>query len=211
MVFVILAGFGLVGCGAPAFTYVTNSGDRTYLKVPASWQQIDSQELARAIGVDPSSGGQAGLWMVGYDADISPSPVHLFGPHTPAPAVFVGVKAIPPAARGQLSLDTLRDIFYPVSPTARQQLGMRATSTKTDFALLADEVLTPGHGLRGVHVVYRYRQATGPAQIVDQTGYLNDDASKLYVAFVRCSSECYQQRQQEIQNVVSSFTVRETP
>ncbi|WP_214368377.1 hypothetical protein [Pseudonocardia sp. H11422] len=62
-----------------------------------------------------------------------------------------------------------------------------------------------------MHVVYRYRQAGGPTQVIDQTGYLNDDASKLYVVFVRCSSECYQQRRQEIQNVVSSFTVRETP
>jgi hypothetical protein len=28
--------------------------------------------------------------------------------------------------------------------------------------------------------------------------------------FVRCSTECYEQRQKEIGNVVSSFTVRET-
>jgi hypothetical protein len=28
---------------------------------------------------------------------------------------------------------------------------------------------------------------------------------------VRCSTECYEQRQKEIGNVVSSFTVRESP
>jgi hypothetical protein len=44
---------------------------------------------------------------------------------------------------------------------------------------------------------------------MDQTLYLNDDASKLYLFFVRCSTECYQQRQKEITNVVSSFTVLE--
>jgi hypothetical protein len=63
--------------------------------------------------------------------------------------------------------------------------------------------------VRGVHTVFRYRVANGPLQVMDQTLYLNDDASKLYLFFVRCSTECYQQRQKEITNVVSSFTVLE--
>jgi hypothetical protein len=47
--------------------------------------------------------------------------------------------------------------------------------------------------------------------VFDQTVYVNDDASKLYMFFVRCSTECYEQRRQEIESVVSSFTVREGP
>ena len=47
-------------------------------------------------------------------------------------------------------------------------------------------------------------------QMIDQTAYLNDDASKLYMFFVRCSTECYEQRKGEIDRAVSSFTVRET-
>ena len=31
----------LVGCAGPEYTYVTNSSDRTYLKVPNSWRPID--------------------------------------------------------------------------------------------------------------------------------------------------------------------------
>ena len=50
----------------------------------------------------------------------------------------------------------------------------------------------------------------GPPQVIDQTNYLNDDASKLYMFFVRCSSECYDQRKGEIDRAVSSFTVRES-
>ena len=87
---------------------------------------------------------------------------------------------------------------------------MDPTSGVSDLALVADEVLTPGNGLRGVHSVFRYRVGDGPMQMMDQTAYLNDDASKLYMFFVRCSTECYEQRQKEIGNVVSSFTVRET-
>ena len=32
----------LCACGGPEFTYVTNSADRTYLKVPTSWRPIDN-------------------------------------------------------------------------------------------------------------------------------------------------------------------------
>jgi hypothetical protein len=201
----------VTGCGAPEYTYVTNSADRTYVKLPAAWRPIDKKALDDAIGLDPTlTDAERGLWLEGYDADNAPSPLHLFGPSAPAPAAFVSVQQIPASARGQFSLDKLRDLFYPVSPSAREAAQMDPTSGLTDFALVTDDVLTPGKGLRGVHSVFRYRMGDGPPQMIDQTAYLNDDASKLYMFFVRCSTECYQQRQQEIGNVVSSFTVRES-
>ena len=201
----------VAGCGSPDYTYVTNSTDRTYLKVPTTWRQIDGKAMDDAIGFDSTlTEEERGLWFEGYDADDAPSPLHLFGPSASAPAAFVSVQQIPESVRGQFSLDKLRDLFYPVSPSAREAAEMDPTSGLTDFALVSDEVLTPGKGLRGVHSVFRYRMGDGPPQMIDQTAYLNDDASKLYMFFVRCSTECYQQRQQEIGNVVSSFTVRES-
>ena len=202
----------LAGCGAPEYTYVTNSADRTYLKIPQSWRPIDPQALDEAVGLDPSMDeSQRGFWLEGYDADAAPSAAHLLGPHSPAPAVFVGVRDVPPASRGQISLDLMRDLFRPVSMSARQEDAADETSPFSGFGLLDDEVLTPGDGLRGVHSIYKYRIQGGPAQVFDQTVYVNDDASKIYMFYVRCSAECYEQRQQEIENVVSSFTVRETP
>ena len=75
---------------------------------------------------------------------------------------------------------------------------MNPASPFTGFPLVSDEVLTPGDGLRGVHSVYRYRIRGGPPQVFDQIAYTNDDASKLYMFYVRCSAECYEQRKQEI-------------
>ena len=207
----VVALVALLGCGAPEYTYVTNSEDRTYLKLPASWRPIDKRALDDAIGLDPAlSDEERGLWFEAYDADPTPSPMHLFGPSAQAPAAFVSVQQIPESARGQFSLDRLRDLFYPVSETAREAIETDPTTDLTDFALISDEVLTPGNGLRGVHSVFRYRMGDSPLQVIDQTAYLNDDASKLYMFFVRCSTECYEQRRQEIGNVVSSFTVRES-
>jgi hypothetical protein len=90
-------------------------------------------------------------------------------------------------------------------------MAMGKQNPYSGFTSVSDEVLTPGDGIRGVHSVYSYRINGGDAQVFDLTGYLNDDASKLSVAVARCSLDCFEQRHQEIDSVVSSFTVREAP
>jgi len=206
---VLLAATLLAGCGAPRYTYVKNSADHMYVKIPASWHSIDQKDLDNAIGLDPAEDASSrGLWLQGYDAADTPSALHLFGSSAPEPAVLVSVQQVPRASRGGLSLDGLRDFFFPVSPTARQN---NQNPQLTGFGLLADDVLTPGDGVRGVHTVFRYRLGGGPPQMMDQTGYLNDDASKVYLLLVRCSTTCYKDRHGEIENVVSSFTIREKP
>jgi hypothetical protein len=209
----LITAFVLVsGCAGPAYTYVTNSADHTYLKVPNTWRPIDQKAIDDALGLDTTvADSQRGLWLAGYDADVAPSPDHLFGAAATAPATLIGVQEVPESARGSYSLDKLRDLFYPVSPAGQQQAAADPTSAVSDITVMSDDVLTPGTGVRGVHTVFRYRVANGPLQVMDQTLYLNDDASKLYLFFVRCSTECYQQRQKEITSVVSSFTVREKP
>ncbi len=200
----------LAGCAAPSYTYVTNSAEHTYLKVPTSWQPINQKELEGALGVDPGfPAADQGLWLVGYDASPSPSLSHLLGKQAEVPAVLAGVKDLPMSARGQVSLDNLRDFFFPVSAVGRQADAADPTSQRTGFQLFTDQVLTPGKGVHGVHVVFRYSFAGGLPQMFDQTTYVNDDASKIYMFFVRCSTECYTKRQQEISTVVSSFTVQE--
>ena len=206
---VLLAAALLAGCGAPRYTYVKNSADHMYVKIPASWHSIDQKDLDNAIGLDPAEDASSrGLWLQGYDAADTPSALHLFGASAPEPAVLVSVQQVPQASRGGLSLDGLRDFFFPVSPTARQN---NQNPQLTGFGLMADDVLTPGDGVRGVHTVFRYRLGGGPPQMMDQTGYLNDDASKVYLLLVRCSTTCYKDRHGEIENVVSSFTIREKP
>jgi hypothetical protein len=70
-------------------------------------------------------------------------------------------------------------------------------------------VLTPKSGLRGVHEVFQYRVGGGPLQTFDETAYTNKDESKVYLMFLRCSSECYKARQPELESVTASFTVRD--
>lgn len=202
-----------LSCSAPEYIYVTNSTDRTYVKIPYAWKPIDARQLDGAFGLDPAvQAADVGIWHVGYDAAAVPTTDHLIGWSATEPAAFVGVRQIPQSQRGQYSLDGLRDLFLPVSPTSRQQIvaDPLAGGGLSDFALVADDVLTPGTGLRGVHTVFRYRLGAAPPQMIDQTVYLNDDASRIYMFFVRCTTTCYTDRRAEIENVVSSFTVRGT-
>jgi hypothetical protein len=211
-VVLLVAAAALAACGAPQYTYITDSDDHTYLKVPATWQKIDPKVLDKALGFDPTTTtAQRGVWLQGYDAAQNPSPDHVFGDSSDVPAVLIAVQQNTPTTQGKVSLDGMRDFFYPVSAGGRQAAAMSSAAALSGFKLMSDEVLTPGHGLRGVHDVFTYSLNGGPPQVFDQTMYANDDASKLYMFYVRCSADCYQQRQREITAVASSFTVRETP
>jgi hypothetical protein len=203
-----LAAVLVAACGSPSYHYVKNSADNTYFKVPASWRQIDQKTLVEALGAESSTGGEPTSWMVAFDASDNPSPTHLIERDTNVPIVYATVRRLAPEQRGQVSFDSLRDVLLPVTSAARADQTPQ-TSIFTDFGLLDETVLTPGSGIRGVHAVFTYRVQGGPPQTFDQTSYVNDDASKVYVLLVRCSATCYEQRREEIQDVVSSFTVRE--
>ena len=196
-------------CGAPEYTYIKNSSDRTYFKVPSSWRPIDEKALEQI-----SSGGsstppeKSDTWVVAYDAADVPSPAHLVDKDTAEPIVYASVQKVPEAARAQVSLDTLRDLLLPVTPAAREGAAA-GSATFTDFKLVEETVLTPEPGLRGVHEVFQYRVQKGPLQTFDKTAYVNSDASKVYVMLLRCSSECYKARRAELESVTASFTVQE--
>ena len=54
-------------CAAPQFTYVSNSADRTYFKVPGGWHHLSDTAVASAFG-SGGSGQQTGVWVVGSRA-----------------------------------------------------------------------------------------------------------------------------------------------
>ncbi len=195
-------------CGAPQYTYVKNSADRTYFKVPASWRVVDEKALEQMSsgGSTPSENNDS--WAVAYDAAEVPSPAHLVDKDTSEPIVYASVRHVPEAARAQVTLDTLRDLLLPVTPAARETAAA-GSATFTDFNLVEETVLTSQPGLRGVHEVFQYRVQKGPLQTFDKTAYVNSDASKVYVMLLRCSSECYNARRAELESVTASFTVQE--
>jgi hypothetical protein len=112
--------FGAVsGCAPPDHTYVANTANKTYFKVPASWHEIDEEALKPSpTGASPTPASDS-EWVAAYDAAAAPSPAHLVASDTPDPIVYVSVQPVAAEAGGQISFDNLRDLVLPVTATAR--------------------------------------------------------------------------------------------
>jgi len=201
----------LSGCGSPSYHYVKNSEDKTYFKVPAAWHRIDEKALNTALNsVDPNSATAEMIdkitWSVAYDADTKPSASHLLGLGSDQPFVYATVRKLSADEVGAISLNQLRDIFLPVTETARKTAADNGSQLQ-GFELLRDDLLTPGHGVRGVHTTYSYSASISGLQTFDLTAYTSDDG-RLFWMVVRCSAKCFKERSSELDAISKSFTVR---
>ncbi len=208
----VVAGTG--GCAPPAFTYVKNSGQKTYFKVPHEWHETQTSSLDDLLtGTNPDSATSQARrqqwWSVAYDADADPAADHLISQSpTEQPIVYARISPLTQAQANEVSLDTLRNSFLPVTDDARQAADQNGGIGLTGFELVDDQVLTPSSGLHGVRVIYDYQLGSGVMHTFDQTALVNNDGSKLYLLIIRCSTSCYRARSSEMDAIAKSFTVR---
>ena len=52
----VLTTIGLSGCGAPQYTYVSDSSAKAFYKVPHAWHQISQKSLNAALAAAGGSG-----------------------------------------------------------------------------------------------------------------------------------------------------------
>jgi hypothetical protein len=200
-------------CAKPTYTFVTNSDDHLYFKVPASWSEIKQRDLDKfaSPGLDDAAAAalRAQTWTVAFDAGEKPSIAHVFSPQVKAPVVFARVLRSSNGDSTNVTLDTLRDFFLPVTKTAR--LTARASGQEIPgFRSIVDHVMSREGGLTGVHEVFRYK-VSGVMQTFDQTALVTKDASRVYILLVRCTQACYADRHGELAMVVRSFIVKSGP
>jgi hypothetical protein len=200
-----LSAVTLSSCAAPQFTYVADSSQNTYYKVPSSWHQISAQALSQALESIGESG--SGAWSSAYDAASSPSASHFLTTEANQPFVFVEVGQLSSAASDALSYNELQDSFLPVSSSARSSAAKDGFPL-TDFKLVSEQTVTPGQGVHGIQEVYDYTYPDGVAETFNQVALTNADQTIVYLLIVHCSSTCYSQNQTSIDAVASSFTVR---
>jgi hypothetical protein len=205
---VLLVAVTATSCAAPKFTYVSDSGASTYFKVPFGWHKISDVSLAAQFKTPGSVLGQAaGTWDVAYDADRAPAAVHLFSPNATQPFAFALVTPLSSTASNALSYNGLRDVLLPVTPAARTQ-ATQSSFPLTHFKLLRDTVVTPGQGVHGVWDTYNYTYPGGITDTFDQVALTNSNNTQLYVLMVHCISTCYSQNRDQLDTIMSSFTVR---
>ena len=200
----LLLGVTLSGCGAPQYTYVANSGESTYFKVPHGWHQINADALEHAY--EQVFGSASGGWQVAYEAGPNPNADDFLSFGASQPFVFAEVGTLNSTASQELSYDSLRDFILPVTSTARQEEP--SDYPLTNFKSLRDENLTPGLGVHGVRETFDYTLEGGPTDTFDEVALTNADQTVVYFLLLHCTSSCYSNDQTEINDVMSSFTVR---
>lgn len=189
-------------CAAPQYNYVADSSDNAYFKVPPSWHQVSQNNLQSEVGSSSALGSS--LWARAYDASSDPSVRHVFS-STPEPAVFAWVISLSSTERSSLSLNTMRDLFLPVSSTGRQAASEQGEQL-TGFKSWSDQVITNGSGYRGIREIFNYT-LNGVPETFDQTVMTNSDTTKLYVLLVQCYTSTFGADYSQISQVVNSFTV----
>ena len=196
----------VAGCAAPQFTYVTNSSQHTYFKVPSGWREISAGALAAAVN-GGSSKPQAGVWTVGYDGSTQPAADHVLGAENAQPFAYSVVAAVNQTTTNELSYNDLRDFFLPVTAAARASAA-KSGFPLTNFRLIGDSMLDLAQGVHGVREIYDYSYPDGSVNTFDQVALTNADDTEVYLLLVHCLASCYSKHQSEIDTVMKSFTVR---
>jgi len=164
--------------------------------------------LAAQFKTPGSALGQAaGTWDVAFDADRAPAAVHLFSPNAAQPFAFAFVTPLSATASNALSYNGLRDVLLPVTSAARTQ-ATQGSFPLTHFKLLRDTVVTPGQGVHGVWDTYDYTYPGGITDTFDQVALTNSNSTQLYVLMVHCVASCFSQNRDQLDTIMSSFTVR---
>jgi hypothetical protein len=199
----LLLGVTVTGCGAPQYTYVANSSQSTYFKVPYGWHKIDAGALQKAVQAALGSGGPG--WQVAYQAGKAPTANDFLSFGADQPFVFAEIGSLTATSSQQLSYDSLRDFFLPVSSTARQ--SEPAGYPLTGFKQIRDQVLTPGQGVHGVRETFDYTYQ-GSTDTFDEIALTNAEDTVVYFMVLHCTTSCYSTDQTQINDVMSSFTIR---
>ena len=200
----LLLGLGvtLSGCAAPQFTYVANSGQSTYFKVPHAWHKISDSSLASQLKTTIGAGG----WTIAYEAGVKPTASDFLSFGTAHPFVFADVGQLTSTASNQMSYDALRDLLFPVTSTARQNATSQGYPL-TGFKQIRDQTLMLSQGVHGVRETFEYTY-NGIADTFDQVALTNADQTIFYLLLLHCTDSCYSSDQSEINDVMSSFTIR---
>jgi hypothetical protein len=198
------ATLGLTACGAPAYNYVADSSAGTYYKVPYSWHKISQQDLANALKA--AGGSAAGVWSTAFDAGSSPSASHFLAANVTQPFVFAEVGSVSPTVSNELSYNLLRDFMLPVTSTSRSN-DAASGFPLTNFKQLRDQTITASQGVHGVRETFQYTFPDGTADTFDEDVLTNADETVVYFLMVHCTNACYSQNQDNINTIMSSFTV----
>lgn len=186
-------------CSSTGYSYVKNSDDRTYFKVPDQWTIYDEDALTEDLAPRDRDAARETSWQVGFDASPKPSLRHLLDVKSKHPTGFAVVQELDFDAADTISLMGLRNAFFDVDAAVQNQAG----------EIVSYEPMELDGGFHGFHLVADLVTDSGRTVTLDQTTLLDQATSKMYALIVTCEATCYADNTGKIDRVVSSWTVED--
>ncbi len=191
----------LGGCAGPTYRFVGSSDHDLVLKVPRGWSEVNTTDALKASGVDPSS---VSGWTVFYDAAHKPNAAD--GQTKPANAPVLRVESVdvPESDRAGLTDAQMRELVLPGDDTQRQ-----AAAASGQFKLIEDKAIATKTE-RGAHVVFSLVTDSSQAEVYDQIALTDPKRTRVHLLTVHCTQTCFNIRRTQIEDVVTSLTLKKS-
>lgn len=195
------------GCLGSSFAYVSHrGGDGTmlYFKVPASWKVYDTEQvLSRQNG--PLSDTEAreiaqGAWIEALSAAPRPTLRQATSYGRRWPSAEVVVRPLSPTQTDTLSYRTMRAYLLGTDP-------LTATS---GFDVLSYTPFARSDGVRGVKLVVDLTGTT-PVRTFGEVVETDRMGNWIFAIGISCQVSCWHMDSQTIGQVLSSWTVTQSP
>jgi hypothetical protein len=201
-------------CGGSGFTYVSNSGDGAYFKVPDDWTVYDEGDVLKAgngVSDEQVEALKERVWLRGFDASDEPSPEHVISRVTDHPRGYAEVRQLDARERGTADLVALRSVGFPpdmltglpTDPVA----AFEADPSGPIQLLRYDDDLVFDDGSRGIRIAIVLRG--DGTSVVEQIAVLDPATTRRYVFSIGCSLDCWEENEDLIAEVLDSWTIRE--
>ena len=192
----------LAACSGSGYAYVKDTDSSAFFKIPSRWALYDEKQILGSSLVSLSPQSQQAVaqaeWMVAFDANGTPSLNDVLSPSATAPTGFAQVRPLGPSERDTFSLSTIRNALFDVDGT---------TSGTPAELLSSTDVVLPG-GFHGLHLEYNVPEGSRFLTI-NQVGLVDPQTSTLYLFAIGCEANCYIDNQTTIDQIASSWTVKE--
>lgn len=196
---VVAAASALVfaGCGTNDFTYVNNSAEGTFFKVPTSWKLY--RVTPEQVTDRPAAPQGQSPWHVVFDSSGEPAVDHADEERPAEPVGEALIFEISGEQGDQLSPADLRAAFLGQDP-----LGAEGAEVEVvDF-----EQLSTDSGLRGSRVVFNAQTAEGDWVTTDHSSLINAAGTRVYVFEVKADSQAFKADAAQISQIVDSWQVK---
>jgi hypothetical protein len=204
-----IAALAAAGCAGSGYTYHANKDEQLYFKLPDQWTVFDTEDFTAA-----GASEEPGLWRRGFSGGKQPTIDSVFTIAADEPRGYVEVVPLDVQERDTMNLAVLRgaNLGTDAAGNPLDPIEYAQENPNGELQILGyDDSIVYDHGAHGVHIrVAVTPNGSDTTAIIDQTALTDAATSRRYVLSIGCSVECFDEHEDEIQEVIESWTLEAT-